>query len=157
MGVDQTFYCGPYVECEWKGVPQTQRVHYCLGDKSHKVTGSDNFCALCGSKVEFNLFKTGIIVSDIEWEDVEEAIEEKLYEVNLTNSKQLDYYLPNTSIDGLDRPAFGKYEEGIVEISPDAIEKEIAAVEIALSSQLNNLRKLYKSVRVTWGVISYCW
>lgn len=71
MGIDQTFYFGPYVECVYEPVPVVDTVYQCAQDAFHSVgqglCSRDKFCRSCGSGVKAKHVKTDRVMSNIDW------------------------------------------------------------------------------------------
>lgn len=160
MGVDQTFYCGPFLECHWEGVPATKKVNYCSEDSTHKVRKKDNFCAVCGSGINTKTKLTGELTNDIEWETLEDAIKNRLVDISIEGApKQTTIWKPNCKIPEIARKtSFGRYEEGFLTFKEaDAIRAEVDAFETFFSDEISAIRKQYAKVEIRWGVLSYCW
>jgi len=160
MGVDQSFYFGPYVECVYVPVPVTDTAYHCAQDVKHPVSSGDKFCRSCGAGVKAKHVKTDKVTSNVDWETLREEIDEKLYEANSMGGQfgapNTDYWLSNVR-DGITRSMrLGKYEEDAQEITAEIIQSEIATVEKFFAKEIEVLRKHYKSVRVAWGILSYC-
>jgi len=160
MGVDQSFYFGPYVECIYEPVPVTDTVYHCAQDMKHSVSSGDKYCRACGAGVKPKHIKTAKVTSDIDWHSVGKEISDKLYPVSSMcgdfGAPSTAYWLSNVH-DGITRSTrLGKYEEDAQQITPELIQAEIGILEKTFAKEIEVLRKHYKSVRVVWGILSYC-
>lgn len=165
MGIDQTFYFGPYVECVYEPVPVVDTVYQCSQDAKHSVgqglCSNDKFCRSCGAGVKAKHVKTDRVSNNIDWKTLREEIDERLYEASSMGGQfgapNTDYWLSNIRNDGLTRTnRLGKHEEDAQEIGSELISTEIATMEKIFAKEIEALRKHYKSVRVAWGILSYC-
>jgi hypothetical protein len=160
MGVDQSFYFGPYVECVYEPVPVIDTAYRCAQDAKHTVSSGDKFCRSCGAGVKATHVKTDRVKSNINWDALNKEVNDRLYEASSMcgnfGEPNTDYWLSNVR-DGITRHTnLGKYEEDAQEITPELIRAEIAVMEKFFAKEIEALRKHYKSARVTWGVLSYC-
>lgn len=160
MGVDQSFYFGPYVECVYEPVPVIDTVYRCAQDVKHSVSSGDKYCRTCGAGVKANHIKTDKVTSNLDWESIDKEIHDRLYQARSMcgnfGAPNTAYWLSNVR-DGIIRSTkVGKHEEGNQQITPELIQSEIAILEKFFTKEIEVLRKHYKSVRVVWGILSYC-
>jgi hypothetical protein len=160
MGVDQTFYYGPYIKCTYEGKPGTRKVFYCLQDILHKVSSQDTFCSACGSQVMSKTETTGKTISDVCTWEIATEIDERLYPASSMGGAfgeaKTDYWKSNIRDTISRNTSLEQYEEASLEVTPELVQSEIAALSAFFPKEIEILKKHYKDVRVVWGILSYC-
>lgn len=161
MGIDQSFYFGPFVKCSYDTKPVFKTVFFCEQTLDHKVKGKHQFCPACGSKVLSREVTTDEKSPNIDLDAIESSLGGRLMDVwsncGHLGEEGYHYYQSNLTKDGIKRTStYGKYETGIVELCADDIIKEIELFSSFFAKELKTLHAHYKQVVVTWGVISSC-
>ena len=154
MGISQSVFLGPYVECDYRDEVRDEKVFGCTKPnceeyaKRARLYGpkpTKKFCSSCGSP-------TGETLKPTKYRPTHYDVLEQ-YEDNLTplGDKGEGFYLGPNLIEGPTRRVFlrDEHHENLATMNPSA---EIVWFCEEYAEELVALREAYNNVVVRWGV-----